>query len=173
MGVRSDKVPSKFSSFSLNVNGKNFDLNLPARTTLAEALRNNLGLMGTKIGCNRAMCGSCTVILDNQAVFACTILAVECAKKRIETIEGLESEGNLHPVQEAFIEYDAVQCGICIPGMVMSAKALLDTNSRPTESDIKMAISGNLCRCGTYPNTIKAVIAAAEQMKGSKGRAVA
>ena len=119
------------------------------------------------------MCGSCTVILDNQAVFACTILAVECAKKRIETIEGLESEGNLHPVQEAFIEYDAVQCGICIPGMVMSAKALLDTNSRPTESDIKMAISGNLCRCGTYPNTIKAVIAAAEQMKGSKGRAVA
>jgi aerobic-type carbon monoxide dehydrogenase small subunit (CoxS/CutS family) len=95
-------------------------------------------------------------------------LAVESIGKKIETIEGLESGQRLHPLQEAFIENDAVQCGICIPGMVMSAKALLDSNLQPTEDEIKTAVSGNLCRCGTYPNTVKAVIAAASQMKNSR-----
>jgi xanthine dehydrogenase YagT iron-sulfur-binding subunit len=165
MEAQFKRIPSKFVSFSLNVNGKDFNLNLPARTTLAEALRNNLGLTGTKIGCNRAMCGSCTVIMDNRPIFACTVLAVEALNKKIETIEGLEIGEKLHPIQDAFIEFDAVQCGICIPGMVMSAKALLDNNLDPTESEIKTAVSGNLCRCGTYPNTVKAVIAAARHLR--------
>ncbi len=168
MEARFKRMPSKSLSFSLNVNGKDFKLNLLSRTTLAEALRNNLGLTGTKIGCNRAMCGSCTVIMDNRPIFACTVLAAEALNKKIETIEGLETGNKLHPIQDAFIEYDAVQCGICIPGMVMSAKALLDTNLDPTESEIKTAVSGNLCRCGTYPNTVKAVIAAARQMRNSR-----
>jgi len=114
------------------------------------------------------MCGSCTVIMNSRPVFSCTILAVEAENKVIETIEDLESGEKLHPLQEAFIEYDAVQCGICIPGMVMSAKALLDKQLNPSESEIKTAVSGNLCRCGTYPNTIKAVLAAAAQIKNSK-----
>jgi aerobic-type carbon monoxide dehydrogenase small subunit (CoxS/CutS family) len=151
----------------LVVNGTSYSLDLPSHTTLAEALRINLGLTGTKIGCNRAMCGSCTVIMDGRPVFACSVLAIEAANKKIETIEGLEGSEGLHPLQRAFINYDAVQCGICIPGMIMSAKALLDSDVEPDEEDIKNAIAGNLCRCGTYPNTIKAVIAAASELRGS------
>jgi carbon-monoxide dehydrogenase small subunit/xanthine dehydrogenase YagT iron-sulfur-binding subunit len=161
-------TPRRVKRVVLNVNGQDHELDLRAKTTLAEALREHLGLIGTKVGCNRAECGSCMVIVDEKAVFACAILAVEAGGKRIETIEGLAKGGKLHPVQEAFIHYDALQCGICIPGMVMSVKALLDQNINPTEADVAEAIGGNLCRCGTYPNTVRATLAAARVLRGEE-----
>jgi xanthine dehydrogenase YagT iron-sulfur-binding subunit len=159
--------PARVKRVVLTVNGHAHALELPARTTLAEALREDLGLTGTKVGCNRAECGSCTVIVDGQAVFACTVLAVEAAGRRIQTIEGLADGGRLHPLQDAFIEHDALQCGICIPGMIMSVKALLDRTLTPSETDVAEAIAGNLCRCGTYPNTVKAALAAAAVLRAS------
>jgi len=157
--------PARVKRVVLTVNDRPHTLELPARTTLAEALREELGLTGTKVGCNRAECGSCTVVVDGKAVFACSLLAVEAAGQRIETIEGLASGGRLHPLQDAFIAHDALQCGICIPGMIMSVKALLDRTLTPSETDIEEAIAGNLCRCGTYPNTVKAALAAAAVLR--------
>jgi aerobic-type carbon monoxide dehydrogenase small subunit (CoxS/CutS family) len=149
----------------LNVNGRRHDVEVPARRTLAEMLRQDLGLIGTKVGCNRAECGSCTVVLDGRAVFACTVLAVEAAGRHVTTVEGLAGPEGLHPLQEAFIEHDAVQCGICIPGILMSLKALLDTTLSPSEDDVRHAVAGNLCRCGTYPNTMRATMAAARRLR--------
>jgi len=153
------------SRVSLVVNGQVHHVEVAARRTLAEALREDLGLTGTKVGCNRAECGSCTVLMDGRAVFACTVLAVEAGGASIETIEGLGDSAALHPIQAAFIEHDAVQCGICIPGMIMSVKALLDRTLRPSEDDVRQAVAGNLCRCGTYPNTVKATLAAARVLR--------
>jgi aerobic-type carbon monoxide dehydrogenase small subunit (CoxS/CutS family) len=150
---------------ALTVNGGHHDVDVPARRTLAEMLRQDLGLTGTKVGCNRAECGSCTVVLDGRAVFACTVLAVEAAGRHVTTVEGLAAPRGLHPLQEAFIEYDAVQCGICIPGILMSLKALLDTTLSPSEDDVRHAVAGNLCRCGTYPNTVRATLAAARRLR--------
>jgi aerobic-type carbon monoxide dehydrogenase small subunit (CoxS/CutS family) len=147
----------------LTVNGRNVEFDIDVRMTLAEFLRENLGLIGTKVGCNRGECGSCTVILDGNAVYACTVLAVEAAGKEVFTIEGLTEEGKLHPLQEAFIQYDALQCGYCTPGMIMSLKALLDSNPHPTEENIKNAIDGNACRCGCYPNIIHATLASSRK----------
>jgi len=149
----------------LTVNGRPCVLEVAARRTLAEMLREDLQLTGTKIGCNRAECGSCTVVLDGRAVFSCSVLAVEAAGRRVETVEGLAGPAGLHPLQEAFIEHDAVQCGICIPGMLMSLKALLDATTSPSEDDVRQAVGGNLCRCGTYPNTVKATLAAAAALR--------
>ncbi len=150
------------------VNGTERELRLPVRTTLAEALRLYLGLTGTKVGCNRGHCGSCTVLMDDRPVFACSVLAVEAVGKRILTIEGLSAgDTTLHPIQQAFLDDDAVQCGICIPGMIMSVKALLDLNQSPTQAEIKEAIAGNLCRCGTYPNTVRATLEAAKAIRDS------
>ncbi|HXA93945.1 MAG TPA: (2Fe-2S)-binding protein [Candidatus Dormibacteraeota bacterium] len=151
------------------VNGRPCSVEVPARRTLAETLREDLGLTGTKVGCNRAECGSCTVVLDGRAVFSCSVLAVEAAGRRVETVEGLAGATGLHPLQEAFIEHDAVQCGICIPGMLMSLKALLDASPSPSEDDIRQAVGGNLCRCGTYPNTVKAALAAASALRARAG----
>lgn len=166
VAVRSTPSPTLSKEIILNVNGMEHELIVESRTTLAEALRINLGLTGTKLGCNRAMCGSCTVIADGLPIFSCTTLAVETQGKSIQTIEGLEKNGKLDPLQVSFIEEDAVQCGICIPGMIMSSKALLDKCDNPTEEEVMDAIAGNLCRCGTYPNTIKAVLAAAKMGYG-------
>jgi carbon-monoxide dehydrogenase small subunit len=133
--------------------------------TLAEFLREELGLTGTKVGCNRAECGSCTVILDGNPVYSCTVLAVEAGGRDILTIEGLATnEKELHPLQKAFIEYDALQCGYCTPGMIMAVKALLDKTPHPSEDEIRRAIEGNLCRCGSYPNIIKATLASSEKL---------
>ena len=151
------------------VNGRPRSVEVPARRTLAETLREDLGLTGTKVGCNRAECGSCTVVLDGRAVFSCSVLAVEAAGRRVETVEGLAGATGLHPLQEAFIEHDAVQCGICIPGMLMSLKALLDASPSPSEDDIRQAVGGNLCRCDTYPNTVKAALAAASALRARAG----
>ena len=164
-------APSAPRCVTLTVNGRARSIEVLARRTLAEALRQDLGLTGTKVGCNRAECGSCTVVLDGRAVFACSVLAVEAAGRVVETVEGLESPAGLHPLQAAFIEHDAVQCGICIPGMLMSLKALLDETLTPTEDDIRQAVGGNLCRCGTYPNTVKAALAAASALRARAGAA--
>jgi aerobic-type carbon monoxide dehydrogenase small subunit (CoxS/CutS family) len=156
--------PTLLKNVILNVNGRICKSEIPSNTTLAEFLIIHLDLTGTKLGCNRAMCGSCTVIMDGVPVFSCTSLAVEAQGRKIQTIEGLEKNGELHPIQQAFIDEDAVQCGICIPGMIMSVKALLDTDLNPNETEVKNAIAGNLCRCGTYLNTIRAAVAAAKIM---------
>lgn len=149
---------------ALTVNGKVVEGNVDCRMTLAEFLREELELTGTKVGCNRAECGACTVLLDGNPVYSCTVLAVDAAGKEVLTIEGLSDEGNLHPLQEAFIEHDALQCGYCTPGMILSAKALLDRNPHPTEDDVRKAIDGNLCRCGSYPNILEATIAVSEKL---------
>ncbi len=146
----------------LTVNGKKVETEITSQITLAELLRENLGLTGTKVGCNRAECGSCTVLLNGEPVYSCTILAVEVDGKDIFTVEGLEKDGKLHPLQEEFINYDALQCGYCTPGMLMSIISLLNKNPSPTEADIKNGIDGNLCRCGCYPNIIKATLAASK-----------
>lgn len=153
---------------AVTVNGKLRSTDVDAKDTLAEVLRHDLGLTGTKVGCNRAECGSCTVILDGRAVFSCSVLAVELDGRVVETVEGLATDDELHPLQTAFIEEDAVQCGICIPGILMALKALLDRTLEPTEEQILHTIAGNLCRCGTYPNTVKATLAAAAELRARR-----
>ncbi len=153
-------------SISLNVNGTSRELQVEPRTTLADALRDSLGLRGTKIGCNRGACSACTVWLDGAPVCSCMLLAVDAAGRRVTTIEGLADGENLHPVQAAFSEHDAVQCGYCTPGLVMSCAALLRDQPSATTADIRRAISGHLCRCGTYPHVFAATLAAAKAGKG-------
>jgi len=152
----------------LNINGQAHELAVEPRRTLLEALRNDLGLTGAKKGCDEGTCGACTVLLDGKPIYACLTLAIECEGCEITTIEGLAQDGKLHPIQEAFIEYDALQCGFCTPGQILSVKALLDENPRPTEEDVKRAVSGNLCRCGAYPNIIRAALAAARKLKAQR-----
>jgi len=149
---------------ALTVNGKKVERDILTRMTLAEFLREELDLTGTKVGCNRGECGSCTVILDGNPVLSCTVLGIEAAGREVLTIEGLSSGGKLHPIQEAFVEHDALQCGYCTPGMIMSIKALLDRNSNPTDEDVRKSTDGNSCRCGSYPNIIRAAIEASKKM---------
>ncbi len=164
MSSRKNSPESK-KHVALTVNGKKVERDIPSRMTLAEFLREELDLTGTKVGCNRGECGSCTVILDGDPVLSCTVLGVEASGREVLTIEGLASEGKLHPIQEAFVEQDALQCGYCTPGMIMSIKALLDKNPNPTEEDIRKSIDGNFCRCGSYPNIIKATIEASKKIE--------
>lgn len=145
----------------LSVNGVERALTIEPRTTLAEALRNELGMTGTKVACDRGACSACTVWLDGTPVSSCMTLAIDVGDRKVTTIEGLAKEGELHPVQRAFIEHDAMQCGFCTAGMVMSSAALLERNASPTLDDVKEATSGNLCRCGTYPKVFEATLAAA------------
>jgi len=147
---------------TLNVNGSAKQVNIEPRTTLADALRTDLGLTGTKIVCDRGSCSACTVWLDKTPVCSCLTLAIDAAPHKITTIEGLASGEHLHPVQAAFIEHDALQCGFCTPGMIMSCAGLLEHNPDPKLEDVKMATSGNLCRCGTYPKVFEATLAAAK-----------
>jgi len=152
-------------SLSLEVNGRKREVAVEPRTTLAEVLRGPLGLTGTKIGCDRGACSACTVWIDGAPVTSCMMLAIDVGSRKITTIEGLARSDGLHPVQSAFIEHDAVQCGFCTPGMVMSCAALLARNSSPSVEDVKSAISGHVCRCGTYPHVIAATLAAAKAGK--------
>lgn len=155
-------VPPQGIEATLLINNVKHTAHIEPRTTLAEVLRNRLGLTGTKLGCERGACGACTVILDGKPVSSCMTLAVDAIGLPIETIEGLENgQGELHPLQQAFIEHDAMQCGFCTSGMIMSSKALLDANPNPQEKEVREAVSGNLCRCGTYPHVFKAVNSAA------------
>ncbi len=142
---------------SLKVNDRDYDLVIPVSLTLAQVLRENLKLTGTKQGCEMGDCGSCTVLLDGQPINSCLVLAVEAEGHEILTIEGLSAEGKLHPLQQAFVEHGGIQCGFCSPGMILSAKALLDKNPSPSQSEIREAISGNLCRCTGYQKIVEAI----------------
>jgi xanthine dehydrogenase YagT iron-sulfur-binding subunit len=140
----------------LYVNGAEHRLVLEPRRTLLDALRDNLHLTGTKKVCDMGDCGACTVLVDGRTMYACLLLAVDCQGRQITTIEGLAHDGRLDPVQEAFIEMDAFQCGFCTPGQIMSLRALLNETCTPSEEDIRRAVSGNLCRCGAYLNILRA-----------------
>jgi aerobic-type carbon monoxide dehydrogenase small subunit (CoxS/CutS family) len=155
------------TTVELNVNGVAKRVSLEPHTTLAEALRDELHLTGTKIVCDRGSCSACTVLLDRTPVNSCMTFALDAVDRKITTIEGLGNPENLHPVQAAFIEHDGMQCGYCTPGMVVSCAALLDRNSDPTAADVQQAISGNICRCGTYPKVVEAVLSAARSRKGA------
>ena len=153
----------------LKVNGELFKMQVEPRRTLLEVLRENLGLTGTKESCNKGDCGACTVLVDGKPVLSCLTLAIEVQGKDILTIEGLAGEdGVLDPIQQAFVDHGALQCGFCAPGMIMSAKALLDRNPNPTEDEIKEGISGNLCRCTGYITIIEAIEVAAKSIGGRK-----
>ena len=145
---------------ALNVNGELREVMVEHRTTLMEVLREQLGLTGVKESCGTGDCGVCTVLMDGKAVLACLIPAVRVKGKSIETIEGLAEEGKLHPLQKAFIDTGAVQCGYCTPGMILSAKALLEEKPRPNTVDIQKALEGNLCRCTGYNKIVEAVLTA-------------
>jgi carbon-monoxide dehydrogenase small subunit/xanthine dehydrogenase YagT iron-sulfur-binding subunit len=147
---------------SLTVNGQVRSLRVEPATTLVEALRLELGLTGTKVGCDRGACSACTVWVDGEVAASCMTFAFDVQGKKVTTIEGLADGDRLHPVQAAFVEHDALQCGFCTPGMVMTCAALVEHNPKPTLEDVKSAVSGNLCRCGTYPNVFKATLAAAQ-----------
>ena len=146
----------------LVVNGDQYEVAVEPRQTLLEVLRDSLGLTGTKRGCGTGDCGACTVLLDGLPVNSCLVLAVDAKGKDVLTIEGLADGNKLHPIQEAFIEHGGLQCGYCTPGMILSAKALLDENPRPTDEEVKSAIAGNLCRCTGYVKIVESVLAAAE-----------
>ncbi len=150
---------------TLKVNGTERTLQAEPRMTLAEVLRGPLGLTGTKIACDRGACSACTVWLDGMTVCSCMILAIDVGTRSITTIEGLARGNALHPVQTAFIEHDALQCGFCTPGMVMSCAALLERKRDPLAEDVEAAIGGHYCRCGTYPHVVAATLAAAKARK--------
>jgi xanthine dehydrogenase YagT iron-sulfur-binding subunit len=150
---------------SLNVNGRDVAVHVPPHRSLLDTLRESLGLTGAKKVCNEGDCGACTVIVDGRPVYSCLTLAIACEGRKVETIEGLASNGDLHPVQQAFIDHDAYQCGFCTPGQVMSVVALLRADPDAREDDVKRAVSGNLCRCGAYNNIVAAGVAASRKKR--------
>lgn len=155
---------------SLTVNGDPIDVAVAPNATLLEVLRDELGLFGVKEGCSEGVCGACTVLMDDRPIRSCITLALEAEGTAITTIEGLAQEGKLHPVQESFVANGAVQCGFCTPGMILSAKALLDRNGRPTDDEIKTALAGNFCRCTGYSKILEAVRMASSQRQGVPGK---
>jgi xanthine dehydrogenase YagT iron-sulfur-binding subunit len=157
------KVP-----IALMVNGKKQAAEVETRVTLLEALRNDLDITGPKRVCDRASCGACTVIMDGKPVYSCTVLAIEAQGKAITTAEGLMQGNSLHPVQQAFVDNDAQQCGFCTPGFVVACKAFLDRNPNPTPEEVQKGLGGNLCRCGTYMGIRAAVLQAAGSQKGGR-----
>ncbi len=157
--------PVTRASVTVTVNGQARTAEVEARLLLVHFLRETLSLTGTHIGCDTSNCGACTVILDGQAVKSCTILAIQADGSTVETVEGLEQNGQLHPLQEGFFNEHGLQCGFCTPGMLMTAKALLESNASPTEQEIRRGISGNLCRCTGYVNIVKAVQYGANKLR--------
>ena len=159
------------ATIQLNINGKPYQVEVEARTTLLTVLRDgidtsgtNIDLTGAKLICDRGECGGCTVMIDGKTVYACMMLAMDAQGKQITTVEGLADGDNLHPVQDAFIQHDALMCGFCTPGFVVSSAALLSENTKPTLEEIKVGLSGNTCRCGTYPFIFDAVKTASKKM---------
>ncbi len=145
------------------INGEIYEDEIDVRRTLLEALRENFGLTGTKRACNEGECGVCTVLLDDKPVASCLVLAVEAQNKKIETVEGVATHDELHPLQQAFLDHGAFQCGFCTPGMLMTAKGLLTENPHPTENEVRHGIAGNLCRCTGYNKYVEAILDAAER----------
>ncbi len=154
-------------SVKLHVNGAEHTVEMEPRTTLAEALRIHMGMTGTKVVCDRGVCSGCTVWLDKMPVNSCMTLAIDAIGHHVTTIEGLSTEEKIHPLQAAFVKHDAMQCGFCTPGMVMSCAALLERNPHPSEHDVRHAVSGNLCRCGTYPKVFAATLDAAGTLRNA------
>jgi carbon-monoxide dehydrogenase small subunit len=148
----------------LNVNKINYKVAVEPQRTLVEVLRDTLGLTGTKKSCSEGECGACTVLMDGKPAASCLVLALDAQGKEITTIEGLSEGEKLHPIQEAFVKHAAIQCGFCTPGMVLSAKALLDENPKPTATEVRKGISGNLCRCTGYQQIVDAILAASQTM---------
>jgi aerobic-type carbon monoxide dehydrogenase small subunit (CoxS/CutS family) len=155
-------------TISFQLNGKKTDLTIDPSQTLLWVLRNQLGLTGTKFGCGEGYCGTCTVIIDKEPVRSCTVSIGDMAGKKVVTIEGLAIKGKLHPVQKAFVEHDALQCGYCTPGMIMNATGLLMKNPSPTVQQVKEGMENNLCRCGAHVRIVEAVMTASKEMKGGK-----
>ena len=146
----------------LIVNGASHEVASPDHERLLTTLRERLHLTGTKLVCGRGECGGCTVLLDGAPAYSCLTLTAACEGRQVTTIEGLARDGELHPVQQAFIDHDALQCGFCTPGQILAAAALLDRHPHPSEDEVRRGMSGNLCRCGAYPKIVRAVLAAAE-----------
>ncbi|MCB9757428.1 MAG: (2Fe-2S)-binding protein [Candidatus Omnitrophica bacterium] len=159
------------SMTKLTINNKEYSLDLKGHETLLEVLRDHLSLTGTKTACEESECGTCTVNINGKSVLSCITLAADLEGEEVTTIEGLADEDTLHPVQQAFVDYGAVQCGFCIPGMIMSAKALLDKNPNPTQEDIEYALDGNICRCAGYPKIFDAVRKAGECLQNGTANA--
>jgi aerobic-type carbon monoxide dehydrogenase small subunit (CoxS/CutS family) len=160
----SEPLPNPEGSITLFVNGQRHDFQVEPNVTLYTLIHDRMGLIGAKMFCDRGACGSCTVIMDGRPVLSCMTLAIECDGKSIETAEGIAAAK--HPLIETYVKHHAMQCGYCTPGFVVTAKALLDRNPDPTEEEIREALSGNLCRCGTYPQHPKAVAEAAKILRG-------
>ena len=156
-------MEARLYPLAMTVNGRSVAVEINADELLVDVLRDRLGLIGTKVGCNEGECGACTVLMDGDPVLSCLIPALRAQGRQITTIEGLSDRDTLHPLQQAFVEHGAVQCGYCIPGFIMSAKALLDVNPHPNREEIKEAIAGNLCRCTGYVKIIEAIEAVADQ----------
>jgi xanthine dehydrogenase YagT iron-sulfur-binding subunit len=161
MSMGSTHIAGAGTDLTVRVNGCLRRLLLDSRVTLLDALREYLGLTGTKKGCDQGACGACTVLLDHKRVLSCLVLAAQCDGRDVTTIEGLAQDGELHPVQEAFIRHDGFQCGYCTPGQIMSAVALLEEGRAGSDEEIREFMSGNLCRCGAYPNIVAAIREAA------------
>jgi carbon-monoxide dehydrogenase small subunit len=153
---------------SVTVNGEPRGADVEPRTLLVYFLRETLGLTGTNVGCDTSTCGSCTVLLDGESVKSCTLLAAQADGRQVTTIEAMASNGDLHPLQDAFHRNHGLQCGYCTPGMIMAAKSLLDENPNPTEEQVREGLEGNLCRCTGYQNIVKSILDAAGQMTGAK-----
>jgi xanthine dehydrogenase YagT iron-sulfur-binding subunit len=152
-----ERLPQQGTSLTLRVNGVDHPLRVDTRVSLLDALRDRLGLSGTKKGCDQGACGACTVLLDGRRVLSCLMLAVAAEGREVVTIEGLARDGRLHPLQEAFVRHDAFQCGYCTPGQVMSALGLLAEGRAGSDAEVREFMSGNLCRCGAYPNIVAAI----------------
>ena len=156
---------------TLTVNGTDHETDVEPRTLLVYFLREQLGLTGTTVGCDTSSCGACTVLVNGESVKSCTMLAVQADGSDITTIEGLAQDGSLHPMQQAFHEHHGLQCGYCTPGMILAAVSYLKENPDPTEQDVRLALEGNLCRCTGYHNIVKAVLAAAEELRSATATA--
>lgn len=159
----------KFETVEFTLNGKHVSVNAKSTEVLSDILRENLGLIATKVACGEGTCGSCTVLVDGEPIYSCLTLALDCKGRRIETLEGLSNDPNhLHPIQQAFLEENSAQCGFCTPGIIMSAKALLDHNPNPSRDEVKLAISGNICRCTDYSRYVNAVLQASKSLRETR-----
>jgi xanthine dehydrogenase YagT iron-sulfur-binding subunit len=164
----SANVISGETAITLQINGKPYKTTVEPRRTLLDAMRDQLDLTAAKRVCDRGTCGACTVIVDNKAMYSCTVLAIDAQGKKIETLEGIAQGRNPHPIVNAFVNNDAQQCGYCTPGFVVASKAFLDRNPNPSYEQVKEGLGGNLCRCGTYVGIRKAVLEAASKLKGGR-----
>ncbi len=153
---------------ALNVNRLTYELHVEGTATLADVIRNEIGLTGIKLMCNEGDCGACTVLMDNRPVLSCMMLAIDAEGTEIMTIEGLADTGELHPIQASFVERSGMQCGVCTPGMILTAKALIDENPEPDEDEVRDALSGNLCRCGNYQRITECVLFSVQKMKAGE-----